>query len=390
MTRKRRKKRLWSYAEGRYGTRVTVFERTPGGPIYGRVYDPSLRGGRGGYQRISLKHRDRDRAEAWAAEQHAKLKAGLDAIGAGRTTLARLFALYRTHRTPRKTSGEQGEDDRRMEMWTRHLGAGKDPHEITLEEWERFIDARTSCAIDARGKLVAAGKQRPVGNRTVEADCEWLGSVLRWGTEWRRDGRYLLRENCVRGYETPTEKNPKRPVATQDRYEAIRAVSHQVTMEVRWNGTRRAVRSYLSELLDIVHGTGRRISAVCQLRYDDLRLNASRHGAIDRILTERPGIGAAYLFPSPIDSHKPIRYELASAWLMETERLAGVDKQDGSLWHAYRRKWATERKHLPDVDVAAAGGWKETTSLKRCYQQADEATMLEVVLGGGELRERKA
>ena len=64
-----------------------------------------------------------------------------------------------------------------------------------------------------------------------------------------------------------------------------------------------------------------------------------------------------------------------------------VAQQDGSLWHAYRRKWATERKHLPDVDVAAAHGRKETTSLKRCYQQTDEVTMLEVVLGSGKLGE---
>jgi len=66
------------------------------------------------------------------------------------------------------------------------------------------------------------------------------------------------------------------------------------------------------------------------------------------------------------------------------EKLARVPKQQGSLWHAYRRAWATARKHLPDVDVAAAGGWKETSSLKRCYQQIDEVTMLEVVLGGGQ------
>jgi len=51
---------------------------------------------------------------------------------------------------------------------------------------------------------------------------------------------------------------------------------------------------------------------------------------------------------------------------------------------------STERKHLPDVDVAAAGGWAELTSLKTAYQQADDATMLRVVLGGGELRERRA
>ena len=74
-------------------------------------------------------------------------------------------------------------------------------------------------------------------------------------------------------------------------------------------------------------------------------------------------------------------------WLIEGEKLAGLDTQKGSLWHAYRRKWVTERKHLPDVDVAAAGGWKDTQSLKSAYQQADTETMLRVVLEAGELRE---
>ena len=59
------------------------------------------------------------------------------------------------------------------------------------------------------------------------------------------------------------------------------------------------------------------------------------------------------------------------------------------LWHAYRRKWATERKHMPDVDVAAAGGWKNTVSLKTAYQRADPETILRVVLEAAELREAK-
>ena len=67
-----------------------------------------------------------------------------------------------------------------------------------------------------------------------------------------------------------------------------------------------------------------------------------------------------------------------------------VPKLEGGSWHPYRRKWATERKHIPDVDVAAAGGWVELESLKKAYQQADEATMLKVVLSSGELRERRA
>ena len=57
--------------------------------------------------------------------------------------------------------------------------------------------------------------------------------------------------------------------------------------------------------------------------------------------------------------------------------------------YAYRRKWATERKHLPDSDVAAAGGWTNPNTLRLVYQQADQETMLRVVLERGELREAK-
>ena len=40
------------------------------------------------------------------------------------------------------------------------------------------------------------------------------------------------------------------------------------------------------------------------------------------------------------------------------------------------RRRAPERKDLPLKDVAAAGGWKDVTTLLTCYQHADEATML--------------
>ncbi len=73
---------------------------------------------------------------------------------------------------------------------------------------------------------------------------------------------------------------------------------------------------------------------------------------------------------------------------LEAERVAGVPKQEGTLWHAFRRKWATERKHLPDVDVvAAAGGWSDTTTLRCVYQQADQEGMYRVVSEPSVLRE---
>ena len=363
--------------------------------------------------RRSLEHADREKAEAYALAQAAKLRRGHQAIDRVKVTLAQVFAAYFRYRTPRKSEREQLADRRRVEMWTRTMGADMDPHEITLRAWESFVDRRASGEIDARGKPVA--EPRPVRPRAVEADCNWLGWVFNWAAKWRGEhGGYLMRENPVRGFERPKDASPRRPVATQDRFDAVRAKSDLVMMEIRWHGKREGCRSYLSELLDIAQGTGRRISAVCSLTYADLRMNDGPHGsirwpadtdkagretvvpigptvraALDRILRERAGIGTAPLFPSPQTPRQPIRYELAAAWLREAEQLANVEPHDGSLWHAYRRSWATSRKHLPDVDVAAAGGWKSTETLRRVYQQPDADTMLRVVLEPALLREAK-
>ena len=56
-----------------------------------------------------------------------------------------------------------------------------------------------------------------------------------------------------------------------------------------------------------------------------------------------------------------------------------MEPLEGSDFHAYRRAWATARKHLPLKDVAETGSWRSTETLLRCDTQADEATMLAVV-----------
>ena len=242
---------------------------------------------------------------------------------------------------------------------------------MSLGQWEGFVSARSSGRIDARGQV--AKKARKVRARAVESDCLWLKWVFNWAVKWRHDGRYLMRENPVRGFDTPTEKNPKRPVASEDRLEKVRAVADRVQMEVPGTGKAKLQRSYLLELLELVNGSGRRISAVCALTFDDLRLEKSKaapfgairwpsdtdkegfeatvpmspamRAAVDRIVAERPGIGRAPLFPSPANPPEPITRYLADKWLRKAERLAGLPRQSGSLWHAYRRKWATSRKH---------------------------------------------
>jgi integrase len=171
---------------------------------------------------------------------------------------------------------------------------------------------------------------------------------------------------------------------------------------------------------------GRRLGAICALRADDVLLTADQiratlaasgmderlaahmpHGAIrwseqsdkmgllfvsplseparaalETCLRQSPRLGSVPLLPAPKCASVPIDSKLVGKWIRRAERRAGLPKLRGSTAHAYRRLWASERKNLPDVDVAAAGGWKDTRSLKTSDQQADPASVLNAVLHG--------
>lgn len=409
------------YRAGRKPYSAVVYLRTDGGPdssIFGRVWDSTHRR----WRRRSLKHRDVERAIAWADDQAARLRKGASDLLAGQVTLGQVLDAYLRHHAARKAAKKARKaDGRSAEMWRRVLGKDSDPHGVTLGQWQRFIDARAAGAIDARGRLVPERDRRPVSPRTVEKGCKWLLYVFAWATEWDVNGQPLMSANPLAGRRfreaVPRERNPKRPTATRDRYRALREHTDDVTMELRNNGRRTAVRSYLSELLDLAVATGRRITAICGLQYGDLLLertpngphgavrwradldkagresvvpiNADARAALDRIVRERPGVGTAYMFPAPGNPAGPVGHHLAARWLAKAEKLAGLPPLDGGAWHPYRRMWATERKHLPAKDVAAAGGWATTAMVSEVYQQADTETTLRVVLDRGDLRRRE-
>lgn len=229
-----------------------------------------------------------------------------------------------------------------------------------------------------------------------------------------------MERDPTRGFEMPREKNPKRPVATHDRVDAIRKVYRQVTMRIERGAKRESVESWLPEIFEVAVGTGRRISAVLQLRLQDLELDGTESepwGAItwpadtDKMGKEwrcpvstvvrealegamkkrqRLGhVGPGYLFPSAEDPQKPVSIYQASKWLRTAEKEAKLEHQRGGLWHPYRRLWASSRKGLPDVDVMRAGGWASHEALKQAYQHPDSATILKVVTHEAELREAK-
>jgi integrase len=165
-----------------------------------------------------------------------------------------------------------------------------------------------------------------------------------------------------------------------------------VATDERFVETRRAIRLLQSEAqsdselrkwlvlelaLVLAEATGRRLGSLRQLRWNDIdfktdtilwRAEADKkrrewkvpmpQALREELRSFRAKLGGAFgglLFASESDPEIPIRRDVLAKWLQQAERRAGLQKLDGSLWHAYRRAWATSRKELPTADVAAAG-----------------------------------
>lgn len=71
-----------------------------------------------------------------------------------------------------------------------------------------------------------------------------------------------------------------RPVATDARVQAVRAVYRDVTMDVTWGNKRKPVPSHLPCLFDLAVATGRRLSSSLELRYSDLLMDKGLQSSI--------------------------------------------------------------------------------------------------------------
>jgi integrase len=397
-----RKAKCWSWVTGGYGVTVKLFERVPGGPLYIGVPRPK---GVGGYRAVSLKHTDRDTAIREAKILAARRQAG-DGL-TGPLTVATVFDLYTRAVLPKQCPVYAAETLRQAEMWTRHLGAAFDVRKFGPREWETFGRLRASGELDARGHVVTdTDKREPVGPRVVAKDLKALRAACRRATiERTPSGSFVLESDPTRGLALPVERNPRRPVYDTARVDKLTAVADQVTMRLGWGKEARWERSHLRTLLRLAGDTGRRVGAILALQWADWRPELGTNGQLrwraeedkvgrewwapvtpevreelERLRRERPGVGEALLFPSPNDAARPVTVQIASDWLRRAEKLAKLELLPGGAWHPFRRRWATERKHLSPKDVAAVGGWVDTTTLQKCYQVADEETMEAVVL----------
>ncbi len=120
-----------------------------------------------------------------------------------------------------------------------------------------------------------------------------------------------------------------------------------------------------TRIFRLARDTGRRIYPILCLRFEDLELERTPSAP-----------WGAIVWPRDMDKQR-----------RRAEVLAGSKRQKREAYHAYRRSFATKRRHLPAKDVAAAGGWKSTFVVQEIYQQADDETLLRVMTEGAELRE---
>jgi hypothetical protein len=111
-------------------------------------------------------------------------------------------------------------------------------------------------------------------------------------------------------------------------------------------------------------------------------INAEARAALDAYLRDHPRVGEAPLFPRRATTRRRCTRSWPGTGSSAPRRSPGCRRSSAGGWHAYRRQWATERRHLPPQDLmaAAAGG---ACRPSRAYQHADDAA---TTYGGGRSR----
>jgi integrase len=403
--------KLWSKKIKAHDVEVHIFERTAGGSLYMGRKGARVESKKSGVKyttkiikAIDPATTDRKFAEKvakeWATEVATDLIAGRPATGP--LTLGRLVADYEALVLHRKSAIRQQSVRTALRMLSRRLGTGFRVTDFGKHQVETYVEDRK------------AGRLRPDHHRakhggvragTIRNELHAFRTVCAWAAGYRTNGTALLsndpfRDPAVRRA-IPVELNDLRPVATPDRYQRLAAVADQVDSTGK-----------LALIIDIAWHTGHRINAILHLRASDILLDRAvladdemtrewsggirwraewdkkRHesksplpaallASLPSYIRKHGVIGDGWLFPHR--AGEPVNKARADYLLRLAEKAAGLPRQERGGWHAFRRGWATVRKHMPAQDVAFAGGWRDLGALQKSYQRADSATSQSVV-----------
>lgn len=261
--------------------------------------------------------------------------------------------------------------------------------DVTKAQLRRFKTDRRTRAIDAHGRRKGDPdyfSPKPVGDRALEADLKALRSVLEFGIDEGLISHTVRRLfGRKRGVRIPKNPDPKRPVMPKEHHRALLEVAPEI-------------HPYLEPMIVVAAAYGKRRSAICQLRVEDVDFESGRitfraetdkkgtpwEGDLYPVVREalaahlgEQGVRAGWLFPAPRDPTSHLDPDLAGKWLgrvlRKAEKRHSLRRIPGLGWHAYRRWLATHLAETPGLShdaIAKAIGWRDTDMLK-VYVQSD-------------------
>lgn len=391
----------WTRSIGERGYRVRLFQKRTGGTFYRAVWVSGE-----GSDVKCLHTADREQAEQLGRRLVAAMMSGdRSQTPGGRIPLSELWDRYSRENPefldndPKTQKGALSHARNLIGFY----GPEFDVRYMTANDQAAYVQRRLAGGIRRPDGVLTA----PSKIRSPEADIITLRAMLNWATTVRIGGERWLAYNPLEGIRRPREKNPRRPTATWERYAATRRALQDLTAAATSEVERtRWIKMELA--LVLAEATGRRLGSIRQLRWEDVdmargtirwRAEADKKRKewtvpvpaplLEELRQARIKLGAVGggVFEAERIPDQPMDRHLFDKWLHVAEKHAGLEKLAGGLWHPYRRKWATERKHHPLKDVAAAGGWTDTETLLNCYQQADPGTMLAVMSEPQKVRE---
>lgn len=403
-----KRKKSWSKIIEAHGVRVRIYERPASSAIYREVRLPD-----GSKHRRSLKTSDRDRAEDKALALCRELAtAQLTNVQPGEATFGDMRRAYLHHRGPQLSDNRLRYIRTVLDVFGAFLEPNGQPFRMDdfgQHHADAYLAARRSGNVAPDDRRASSSPR----DGTLRNELQALSTVCNWAVAFKLNGRRLLGHNPVRDIEVPIEKNPRRPLMTEARYKKLLSVADKADPEGR-----------LRTLLVLAWETGRRINAILHLRASDVLmseeqvrrtlgeegqdegladhwpsairwraewdkvgyldfspLSTAARAALESYMQKNPKLGEAWLFPANREPAEALDKLMASYYLHRAEELARLSKQKQGGWHAFRRAWATRRKHLPVQDVMAAGGWRDVKALQTAYQAADPETVRRVMEG---------
>ena len=364
------KQDVWKYLSGEKGAnRVRVFYHHTG-KLFAEYRRNGLK------VRQSLGHSDRQRAKQEADELAAALR---QPDRREVPTLGTLFETYERTVTPTKALSTQQHDRTTLVHFRRVFGESTRADELTCRDAARFeVERRRLGDLRPRRKS-AKGKYHPLKSRTIAYDLRLLKAVLTWGVS-----AGFLERNSLATLKIANEDTPNRPVFTESQYRALLDTADSFPWQ-------------FGCLLLLAHETGHRLNAILSLQWGDIDFVTGRvtwRGEADKIGNEHltpmtdiarqavedarrqaPGIGDAPILPGVKQRAKPVGTDLARDWLQKAQVLAKLPPERGRGWHAFRRNFASELRHVGLRDLCDLGGWKDPMTVVKCYQRPSEDAM---------------